>query len=73
MHPSSLGIVGLTSDVSRDMPRGMSMLFNVSNMPLGHNDVSHKWGHVIWLGTTIRWVPVVWVVLERVAQWRWLD
>ena len=39
-----MGIVGLTSDVSRDVPKGTSMSFNVSVMPLGRDDMSHKWG-----------------------------
>ena len=59
--------------VSRGMPKGTNMSFDVSVMPLGRDDVSHEWGHIIWPGTTIRWVPVVWVVPERVAQRHWLD
>ena len=68
-----MGIVGLMSDVSRDVPKGTSTSFNVSVMPLGRNDVSHEWGHVIWPGTAVKWVPVVWVVPECVTQWHWSE
>ena len=68
-----MGIVGLTSDISQDVPKGTSMSFDVSVMPLGRNDVSHEWGHVIWPGTAVKWVPVVWVVPERVTQRHWSE
>ena len=57
-RPGGLGIVRLTSDVSRAMPKGTSTSFDMPVMPLGRDDVSHEWGHVIWLGTTVKWVPI---------------
>ena len=59
--------------MSRDMPKGMNTSFDVFDAAHGHGDVSHKWGHVVWQGTTVRWVPVVWVVPERVTQWHWSE
>ena len=59
LHPGGFGIMGWVSDVSRDVPKGMNMSFNMFNVSYGCSDMSHKWGHMIWLGTTVRWVPVV--------------